>query len=167
MKINGKEIKGKNKKTVVFPRENSEPIVIVAESVSDFSKLDDYLHYPIPPVILKNGEKINNLDDDGYKQQVINYNTRRIAWVILESLKPSNIEWETVKLDNPSTWLQYEQELKDSGFSAIEINIIKNTVMEANSLDEEKLEAARQVFLLGQAVAEKNTSGQNTQAQTS
>ena len=168
MKIQGREIKGKNRVTKVFPREGEAPIVIVAEAVSDLSRIDEYLVYPEPPVALgKGGEKIKNHDDPGYKQQVIHYNVRRMAWLVLESLKPTGIEWDTVKIDDPSTWTNYNQELQDAGFSAVEISMIGNAVMEANALDEDKLEAARQVFLRGQAAAAKSTSGRSTEQPSS
>lgn len=169
MKIAGRVVKGKNRVTKVFPRGDSEPIVIIAEAVSDISRVNDYLKIPEPPVIVKAGEPapVKNFKDPGYQEQMINYNARQMAWVVLESLKPSDIEWETVDMEDPSTWLNYKVEMENAGFSAIEINHIGNAVLEANALDEEKLEAARQVFLLGQAAAQKSTSGQSTQAQNS
>lgn len=168
MKIAGREVKGKNRKTVVLPREGQDPIVFVAEAISDFGRLNDFLPVPEPPVVTKPGGVVEkNFKDKGYQQQMINYNTRRMAWVFLQSIKPSNIEWATVDENDPSTWTNYLKELQEAGFSAIEIGRIGDAVLEANCLDEDKLEAARQVFLRGQAAARKDSSGQNTPAQSS
>jgi hypothetical protein len=68
----------------------------------------------------------------------------------LRSLEPSNIEWETVDIDDPGTWLNWDVELKAAGISDVEGQRIINLVMAANSLDEKKVEEARQAFLLGQ-----------------
>jgi len=163
MKIGGREIKGKNRVTVVFPREGGEDIAFIAEAVSDFSRINEFINMPEPPVIQKPGGVVEkNFNDSGYKAQIDSYNITRMAWIVLESLKPSKIEWDTVDMDNPSTWTNYTKDLEQAGFSDIEINLIGNAVLEANALDEEKLEAARKVFLHGQVEAEKSTSGQRT-----
>jgi hypothetical protein len=151
MKINGREIKGPNRVTLVLPREGGEDIVIIAEAVIDMNGCDKYLKMPEPPVVLKPSGKEQNFSDPGFVQQLEQYNIKKMAWIMLMSLAPSNIEWDTVDMENPSTWANYNQELKDAGFSEIEINRIGNACMEANALDEAKLEAARQSFLRGQA----------------
>lgn len=161
MKIGGREIKGKNRKTVVLPREGSEDIVLVAEAVTDLQRIEDYVPFPEPPIVRKGSEVIKNHNDPGYQEQVLNYNITRMAWIVIESLKPSNIEWDRVKEDDPSTWKKYVDDFRDAGIGDIELGYITGAVLEANALDNEKLEAARQVFLRGQAVA-KNTSGPNT-----
>ena len=166
MKIGGREIKGKNRKTVVLPREGSEPVVLVAEAVSDIARINDLLVMPEPPVIRKGSEVIKNFKDEGYQQQVMNYNAQRMAWIIVQSLIPSNIEWDTVDMDDTSTWKNYVKDFREAGLTDVEIGHITNAVLEANSLDDSKLEAARQVFLRGQAAA-KNTSGPSTPAPSS
>lgn len=163
MKLNGREVKGKNRKTIVLPREGQPSLVFIAEAVSDFERLNQYLALPEPPVKQLAGGAVEKLTKDpGYQEQMIHYNTRFMAWVFLESLKPSNIEWETVDMEDAKTWTNYRQEMQDAGISGHEMNLIANAVSEANSLDADKLEAARQVFLRGQEGALKNTSGQNT-----
>jgi|AntRauTorckE6833_2_1112554.scaffolds.fasta_scaffold79464_2 hypothetical protein len=167
MKIGGIEISGPNKVTRVFPRESGDDIVIQAIAVRNLEELEDRLPEPMPPVAMGKGrEEVKNFNDPNYKAQLMNYQLRRMAWLVLKSLEPSNIEWETVDMDTPSTWLNYKTELEAAGFSHVELNLIGNAVMQANALDEEKLEKARQSFLRGQAVA-SDTSGQNTQAQSS
>jgi hypothetical protein len=69
-------------------------------------------------------------------------------------------------MEDPGTWANYVDELKSAGFSSVEVNHIGNAVVAANALDEEKLDAAREVFLRGQAAA-SDTSGPNTPAQNS
>ncbi len=167
MKIRGREIQGVNKVTLVLPREDDEDIVIIAKAVQDLDKIDEFVVAPKPPVALgKGGAKVYNRQDPGYLKQLMDYNTKRMAWIVLESLRDNDIEWKTVDLEAPNTWYNYVDELKASGFSSVEINHIGNAVLEANSLDEEKLNAAREVFLRGQAAA-KSTSGLDTQAQSS
>ena len=161
MKIAGREINGPNKVTLVLPREDEDDIVIVAQACN-FDEVEEMLVEPEPPVRVVKGEAIKDFKDAGYLQQLENYNLRRMAYIVLKSLAPSNIEWETVDMQDPKTWLNYNKELQEAGFSTVEINRIGVAVMQANALDEEKLEEARKVFLRGRAAAEKDTSGQST-----
>ena len=167
MKIRGREILGVNKVTLVLPREDDEDIVLIAKAISDLDAIDEFLQTPKPPAALGPGNETTfNHKDPGYQAQMVMYNTKRMAWVVLESLRENGIEWDTVDIRDPSTWTNYVDELKASGFSVIEINHIGNAVAEANALDEEKLNAAREVFLRGQAAA-KDTSGPSTPAPSS
>lgn len=162
MKIKGREIQGVNKVTLVLPREDDEDIVLIAKAIPDLSVLDEFLVPPKPPAILgKGNETTYNHNDLGYIAQVLEYNQKRMAWIILESLRDNEIEWDEVDIKDPSTWGKYVDEMKAAGFSAIEINLVGNAVVAANALDEDKLNAAREVFLVGQAAA-KSTSGQST-----
>ena len=77
------------------------------------------------------------------------YQKRRMAYIVVNSLVPSQIEWDTVQLDNPSTWANWEKDLKDNGFSQMACNRVLALVLEANCLDEAKLQKAREVFLQG------------------
>jgi hypothetical protein len=152
MKVNGREIAGPNRVTLVLPRENADDIVIIAQSISDMSAFDKYIELPLPPsAMVKGGNVEHNYNDSGYVEQLAGYNLKKMAWIVLTSLAPSNIEWEKVDLENPGSWVGYVEEMKDAGFSEIEVNRVCNLCMEANALDEGKLEAARQVFLRGQA----------------
>lgn len=167
MKIRGREISGVNTVTLVLPREDDEDIILIAKAIQDLDAIDEYLVAPKPPAVLgpKNTTTYNH-DDPTFIAAMLEYNTKRMAWIVLQSLRDNDIEWNTVKLEDPGTWANYVDELKASGFCSIEINHIGNIVVEANALDEEKLNAAREVFLRGQAAA-KDTSGQSTPAQSS
>jgi len=48
------------------------------------------------------------------------------------------------------TWANWETDLLANKFTRFECNRVYQTVLEANSLDEAKLEKARALFLLGQ-----------------
>ena len=58
-------------------------------------------------------------------------------------------EWDTVNGDDPSTWTNWEDDLKNAGLSVIERKHVLGLVMQVNSLDEQKIQAAREVFLRG------------------
>jgi len=158
MKIGGVEVNGPNEEILVLPRLDQD-IVIRARAVSDMTGFEAVAKVPkAPGKYTKNGFE-PTLDDVTYLQKVEQFNSLRMAYMILRSLEPSEIEWENVDMENPKTWLKWDEELRASGLSDIEINRIVMCVMQANSLDESKLQQAREVFLLGLEVEGKSISG--------
>ena len=77
----------------------------------------------------------------------------------IKSLEPTEIEWQRVDIDKPETWLLWTEELKDAGLSEVEVQRVIILVMQANSLDENKLRKAREAFLHGLEVEKEKSSG--------
>lgn len=162
MKIGGLEIKGPHEELLILPRTESE-IVIRAKAVLDMDAFDKLCPEPKPPGKRTKDGWVPNTDDVGYKQVMAGYQSKRLAFLIVQSLVPSQIEWDTVRLDDPSTWENYIVDMKTAGLSNIEINRIVVCVMRANALDEQKLDEARKVFLRGQEQAQNELSGPNSE----
>jgi hypothetical protein len=154
MKIQGKKIEGSNVEVLVLPRGDKieNAIVFKCQAVLDMGDFDKICPVPKPPLVVKaGGKRLVDVDDAKYKLAVDTHSTKRMAYIILKSLEATEgLEWETVKLSEPDTWANYEQELKDSGFTQVEIMRIINTCMSANCLDEARLERARNDFLASQ-----------------
>jgi len=162
MRINGVEVSGPNEEILVLPRKDQN-IVFRAVAIPSFEEFEAQVPTPKAPGIrTKDGFKLDEKDPT-YRQQKAVYSEKKIAYMVVRSLEPSNIEWETVNIDKPNTWLNWSEELKNAGFSEIEIGRIQNLVLQANSLDESKIEAARKDFLLGEEAALENSSSQNTE----
>lgn len=152
MKIHGQKIEGPNVEIIVIPRSGDTPdIIFQAQAILDNEAFEKLCPVPMPPErIMKGGKREKNFEDKAYKAEMEKYGNKRIAWMILESLRATpDLEWETVKLEDHLTWLNYEKELQDSGFSYVEIQRIQNGVFTANCLNEAKVEEARQLFLRG------------------
>jgi len=149
MKIAGRKIDGPNEVILVIPRGNNEDIVFKAVAVTSFDEFEASCPVPLPPKSITPNGEVENRSDSNYQIQLAQREVQRMAWMTLKSLEPSDIEWETVDMEKPNTWANYNTELQSAGFSTVEINRIGNAVLEANALDEAKLEAARQSFLHG------------------
>ena len=162
MKISGVEIKGPHEELIILPR-GEQQIPIRARAVLDMETFEKLCPEPKPPGKRTKAGWVPNTDDPGYRTILNNYQSQRLAYMMIKSLEPSNIEWDTVVMDNPGTWTNYLEDLKNAGLSAIEINRVIACVMQANSLDERKLEEARKVFLLGQAQELDESSGQSSE----
>jgi hypothetical protein len=152
MKLHGQKIDGPNVEIIVLPRGNDKPdIIFRAQAILDSKEFDKLCPVPEPPGrIMKGGKKELNFNDSAYQAEMRRYADKRVAWMVLESLKATEgLEWETVTLNDHTTWLKYEDELKAAGFSYIEVQRIQNGVFTANCLNEAKVEEARQNFLHG------------------
>lgn len=165
MRIGGVEVKGPNEEILVLPRLEQD-IVIKARAVTSMSEFEKLCPEPKPSGKLTKDGFVPELNDETYLQKVSHHSNQRFAYLVLQSLLPSDIEWETVQLDNPKTWTNWDQELRDAGFSDVEVNRIITCVMQANALDDAKLKAAREVFLLGRAENEEKSSGLQTEQKT-
>jgi len=149
MKIGGVEIQGPAEEVLVLPRLEGENIVIRARAVADMDEFEALCPLPTPPGIrTKDGWK-PNANDETYMQRVQQHGELRFAYMVLKSLEPSNVEWEKINISDPSTWMEWQKELKEAGISSTEVNRIIVCVMQANALDEAKLKEAREVFLRG------------------
>ena len=161
MKIGGVEVKGPNEEVLVLPR-LGEDSVIKAVAVTDMAPFEALCPEPKAPGIrTKDGFRPNE-DDPSYQQMVARRNDLRIAYLVIKALEPSNIEWVKVNLDDPGTWLEWQAELASAGLSTVEVDRVVMCAMQANSLDEEKLKAAREVFLRSRAEELNESSGRDS-----
>lgn len=160
MKIQGKKVEGANVEICVIPRGNGEDIVFKCQAVLSMDGFDKLCPSPKAPLMLKaGGKRIADIESPKYKVASATHSDKRMAYIVLKSLEATpDLEWETVKLSDPETWLGYQNELKESGFSTIEIMRIINACMAANCLDEGRIERAREDFLATQQVGDNGKS---------
>lgn len=155
MRIGGKEIGGLHEELLVLPR-GEDQVIFKARAVPDMDEFDKICPEPKPPGRLTKDGFVPNDKDENYKKMQEHYGDQRLAYMCIRSLEPSEIEWDKVDITNPKTWRGWKTELKEAGITGIETNRIIQTVMRANSLDEDKLDEARATFVRGledQAVA--------------
>lgn len=165
MKLKGKKISGKNIEYCIIPRSDGENIVFKCQSVMDLSDFDKLCPEPHAPLKMLPGKgKVRDVEAPSYKVALEKRNEKRIYYITLKSLEATEeLEWETVNMSDSSTWGNYETELRDSGFSNIEIMRIVNACMSANCLNEAKLEEARNSFLASQLALEPAPSSLSTE----
>jgi hypothetical protein len=133
---------------LVLPRGDKQ-IVFRARGVDDMEEFKKLCPEPTPPGKLTKDGYVPDTEDEGYRSVLREYHKRRLSYIAVRSLEPSQIEWDNVQMDNPGTWANWESDLKGGGLSQIEVNRVLALVMEANCLDEAKLKKARELFLQG------------------
>jgi len=148
MKISGVEVTT-SEALLVLPRDKGDiPIKAIAVAIAD--EFDEKCPMPVAPMLqTRNGNKPDHNDKD-FKAALSRRADMRFALMVIRSLEPSNIDWEEVNADVPSTWLKWRDEMEAAGLSEVECNRVVGVVLEANALDEAKIKDARANFLLGQ-----------------
>ena len=131
---------------LVLPRGDTR-LVIRAKAVDDMEMFNTLCPTPKPPGKLTKAGYVPDTDDESYKFVVVQHNQQRLSYLVINSLQ--EIEWDTVKVDDPSTWANWEEDLKNSKITAPERHHVLGLVMAVNSLDEGKIAAARESFLAG------------------
>ncbi len=152
MKIQGRSISGPNIEIIPIPRGSGDPIIFKAQAVLNREDFNRLCPAPKPrKKMIPGGRQSEDIKDPKYLKAVDDYNSQYVAWLVLESLSATEgLEWETVDKADPSTWSKYTKELNDAGFSDPEIGRIVQGVMDANCLNEDRIEEARKRFFIGE-----------------
>ena len=153
MQINGQKIELTNVKILPIIRDSGTIFLKVAP----ISSFDDFLKVcpmPEPPMRELPGKGLTPwLEEKNFQKQLALRNTQMLQYMIIKSLEATeNLIWDTVDMSNPDTYVNYESELRDSGFTQIEITRVVNAVMQVNSLDESAIDEARERFLASKTV---------------
>jgi len=151
MRIAGIDPKGlTNEAILVLPR-GDQNIAFRAKGLPDMDEFNALCPTPKPPGKYTKEGWVPNLNDPTYQQVLGIWAKKRLGYMVVKSLAPSDIEWDTVKENDPRTWPNWEEDLKNGSLTQVETNRVLALVLEANALDEAKLQKARESFLAGQA----------------
>lgn len=170
MKLFGQQVTGPNVETLVIPRQDFD-IVILAQAILDDKHFDDLCPRPKPTKVLKagSGEWTEDTKDEEFVKQLNNWGIQHTSWTVITSLRATpkeTLEWEKVKLDDPSTWNLWREELREAYFTDYEVMLIQNLVFAANGLNQQKLDEARNRFLVGQVRPHKPLPSPKVEQQT-
>jgi len=148
MLFNGKKYDGPREAICVIPRDG-EDLVFKAQTVASFDDFDKVCPQPTPPIVVRpGGLKSQDVTDPVYTKALTKWAEYKTCWIILKSLEATKeLTWEKVDMSNPETWPEYATELKESGFSDLEVSRLIQIAIEANGLDQEKIDQATQRFL--------------------
>lgn len=150
MKIAGKPVTKAGLTIVVIPRDN-EDVVFKFRPLTSKDDFETLYPAPKPPTkVLPGNQSIQDIKNPAYLSQLTQWAANKNAWQFLQSISATEkLEWSKVDLSKPETWVNWTSELEEY-FSLQEINLIFNGYLEANSLNEDKLEEARKRFLASQ-----------------
>ena len=153
MKFKGQTIEGPSSEVLVIPKGDMN-VVFEAQMVADYAEFEKLCPEPQPKTKLVPGtaDPIPMIDEPNYMEEVKKWGGLKTDWMILKSLEASkDIEWGTVKMDDPSTYANWRTELEAAKFSNVEILEITRLVIKANGLSTERMEEATESFLAERA----------------
>lgn len=164
MKLGGRKLSEVNIEEIFIPRKDGD-LRFIAKGVNDNSDFDKLCPQPKPPIRIKpGGERVQNVEDAAFKAANKRYADQKFAWIVIQSLRDTpDLEWEKVKLDDPNTWVLWQEEMKESGFVDAEIQRVVYGCMSANGLNEARIEEARKSFLAGMEAQKENSSSPSTE----
>jgi hypothetical protein len=151
MRIGGRTVAGPKTGLLVIPREDGD-IVFKFVGVTNDSGFEEICPPPKPPRkhVVKLETTIDDYDDPNYIVKRREWDMAKTEWIFLQSIAPSNIEWDSVKMDDPSTYKNWRDDLKNAGFSINEVNTVYDTFFATNILTDKMLNEARSRFLASQ-----------------
>lgn len=134
---------------LVLPRGDTE-LVFRAQPVKSMDAFEVLRPRPAAPGKMTRDGFVPMPENPTYQALLALWAKQRLGYMVLQSLKPSKIEWDTVKEDDPRSWPNWSTDLGNAGLNDVETQRVLNLVLEANCLDDAKLKKAREVFLVGQ-----------------
>ncbi len=148
MKIHGKKLSGPNIEVIAIPRQSGD-IIFKAQAVLDYKDFDSLNPVPKPPQIMRPGGITSfDVEDKDYKTKLRTWSLSKTDYMVLKSLSATpGLEWEDVNMSEPETWVNYRQEMQDSGLSPAEVSRIVDGVASACGLNQEKIDEATKRFL--------------------
>jgi hypothetical protein len=159
MKYKGKKLEGRNTDILVLKKGN-ETIVFRAEALENYREFDKVCKAPVAPQILRpGGIRAPNEKDSKYLERQNGYAEKRLNYMMIRSLvdiscysgddknNTEKLEWETVDINNPDTYGNWQTELEDAGFSEMERMRVMVLCTQVNALDDNLLEIAKEDFL--------------------
>jgi hypothetical protein len=160
MKLGKKELGIINTELIVLPRGNSEDIVLKMQAVQSFDMFEQLVKEPEPPhVTMNDGTQTRDFMDEEFLEKVEAFNEKRVNYMIIVGLQATkDLTWDKVKLEKPDTWILWREEMKEAGFTAVEIKYVEQGMAKANSLDSDYIEEARLRFLQEEAKRQEQGS---------
>ena len=150
MRIKGKLIGAPESRLCVFER-GEEKYVFTINAVLDYTEFDKLCPTPSPPKVTKpGGVALANPESPIFLEKLTKYSIVKTSWLILKALEQTEgLEWDDVNMEDPDTWDKYKDELMGSGLTEGEVAHLINQIYLVNSLDESKMNEARDRFIRG------------------
>ena len=94
-----------NEVLLVLPRGRAEHRV-PRQGLTDMDEFEAMCPLPKPPGKFTKDGWVPDQNDPTYQQVMAEWGKKRLGYIVTRSLEPSEIEWDTVKQDDPRTWAE-------------------------------------------------------------
>lgn len=143
MKISGKVAKPHGEQPpLVFARSPiTDSIVFKISPVPNYAEFELLCPPPKPGKMRTPQGVVDDLEAPSYVTAKVEHDLRRAQYLLLKSLEPSYIEWDSVRLESSETWGGIEAELQ-AVLTEQEFGALVDRVYRANVLTEDMLDKA-------------------------
>lgn len=148
MRLGEMRLEEKNRVKETFTRPSGS-FSFFFEPVMDYSEFD--AKCPMPKPVVKtapDGSTKADTRNPEYIKAFRAWSNLRTAWTFLKSISATpDLHWDTVDLEDPETWGNWESELQAAQFTSPEIGRMMDAVMKAGGFKESMVDDARKDFL--------------------
>jgi hypothetical protein len=116
MKIGGVPVTEPTEELLVLPR-SDKSFVFRGESVARHGELQCSVSDAEAPWCADEGRLGRGRERPELRRILSNWHMQRAGYMIVHTLSPSNIEWDTIDGNNPKTWTRWEDEMRKAGFT--------------------------------------------------
>ena len=144
MKLNGKD-ESRMEMVIPIPRPSGDDLVFIMTPVVSYEDFSRLCQMPKPPILKKaGGVEVADVEDEGFLAQLRNYAEQQAHFVFLNSVKKTpGLEFDTVDMEKPSTWGNYQKEMAAFGLTDAEVARLIRAAQAANGLDDGLVDEAR------------------------
>jgi hypothetical protein len=128
----------------------SIPFYLRALTKEDYEALAKILPEPTAPIVHKaDGSSFPDLKDSTYQAAVMRRNIAIYHYWFLRSIdyEKTQLKFDTVDMNDPDTWGNYESEMRAHGFTPSAIAKLREEADELNLVTDESVRKARERFL--------------------
>lgn len=141
MKYKGNSV-GAPPKVIHTVHREPENIVFVCEAVLDYSEFEKLVPSPQPPLVRPTGKApYYDTKDKKYLKALDERSSLRTKWMLLKTIQNSEVEFETIRMDDPTTWDNFENELSTC-LTPYEVSQLLGKIYQANIPNERVREEA-------------------------
>ena len=162
MKLNGIKLAEPKPRVLVIPHGDQE-LVFTAKYVGSFDGHDERFPAPeVPEKLLPGGQRIPHYDHPKYMKLQEEWNEQRFVWLYFTSLGATEgLEWDYIKVDDPTTWKHFDKEFDGVQQNAIER--LKYHVMQTCGMDPARIDEATERFLADRLEAQNPSTSPSTE----
>lgn len=158
MKLNGISIAPPEPRTIVIPHGDSE-IILRYQAVHSFDGFTDMCKRPEPPEIIRPGNRRDkDYSDAEYQKAMNDYNHKRAVWLYLKALEINELQFDTVDIRKPDTYLNFDKEFLDAGVPMVFLDALKQSILDFCGFNPGLIEEATNRFLAMRALEKESTS---------
>lgn len=148
MKLRGQTVEPPKPIPVVIPRDEGD-LGFMVYPVMEYAEFEQFCPEPKPPLVIRPNDPagVADPDDPRFRETLNTWAGHKTEYMIIKALTMSGeLEFETVKIEDPDTWSGYEDELLQC-FTEREVSVLVDGAITANMPTAARQQQAKERFM--------------------